>query len=170
MGKDVGNTNSSSSMHTSCSSNNNSSSNGGNTPPKSSSPPQNGSHKKKPRRHFGSSGEGSPPNPNPSPSPSPSPSPPANPKPTPLGDKGRDTYGNLPGRGYNRYFTCVEGGNEGTFSQVTVLGGRDEELRPEEWCVASHGSEVGQGKKAKKGKRERGGGHLPHTGDLLFLT
>ena len=94
--------------------------------------------------------------------------PPQNPKPPPLQDRGRDSYGNVPGVEDTRYVPWAEGGNGGTVSQVTVLGDWDEELAPGEWWVGSQGSNGEGGKKGKKGKREKEGGRVP--GELLFRT
>ena len=41
------------------------------------------------------------------------------------------------GAGDTRYVPWAEGGNEGTVSQVTVLGDWDEELDPGEWWVVA---------------------------------
>ena len=58
-----------------------------------------------------------------------------NPKPPPLKNRGRDPYWNVPGVRDLRYVPWAEGGNGGTFGQVTVLGDWDEKLDPGEWWV-----------------------------------
>ena len=75
--------------------------------------------------------------------------------------------------GDTRYVPCAEGGNGGTFSQVTVLGDWDEELDPGDRWVVSQGSTGeggGKGKKGKKRKREKEGGPLRVPWELLFRT
>ena len=74
--------------------------------------------------------------------------------------------------GDTRYVHWAEGDSGGTVNQVTVLGDRDEELRPQEWWVVSQGSEGGQIRRGGEGEgeEERGGGGIFRVpGDLLFL-
>ena len=69
-----------------------------------------------------------------------------------------------------RYVPWKERGNGGTVSQVTVLGGWDEELHPGEWWVVSQGCNGEGGKKGKKWKRQKEGGTCRVPRELLFRT